>query len=86
MIDNRKAKQMTANTDSAGSRVDVLVEKLRADLTKRCNYMSYGDQTAYILGYMCSMLQTEVRSNNRLLENIEWHIEAVDRRIASEAV
>ena len=68
----------------AGSRVDVLVEKLRADLTKR-GY-SYADQSAYILGYMVSMLQTEVRKNADLLENIEWHIEAADRRIASEAV
>lgn len=77
---------MIANTDSAGSRVDVLVEKLRADLTKRCDYMSYGDQTSYILGYMVSMLQREARLHADILENIEWHIEAADRRIASEAV
>jgi hypothetical protein len=75
---------MIADIDPAGSRVDVLIEKLRADLTKRCDYMSYGDQTAYILGYMVSMLQREVRSNPNTLENIEWHIEAADRRIASE--
>ena len=74
---------MIANIDPAGSRVDVLVEKLRADLTKRCDYMSYADQTSYILGYMVSMLQREVRSSEDALENVEWHIEAVDRRIAS---
>ena len=74
---------MIANIDPAGSRVDVLVEKLRADLTKRCDYMSYADQTAYILGYMVSMLQREVRSSEDALENVEWHIEAVDSRIAS---
>ena len=84
MIDNRKAKQMIANIDPAGSRVDVLVEKLRADLTKR-GY-SYADQSAYILGYMVGMLQCEVRSNANALENVEWHIEAADRRIASETV
>ena len=74
------------NKVDAGSRVDVLVEKLRADLSKRCDYMSRGDQSAYILGYMISMLQTEVRSSKRLLENIEWHIEAADRRIATGTV
>jgi hypothetical protein len=72
------------NKVDAGSRVDILVEKLRADLTKR-GY-SYADQSAYILGYMVSMLQTEVRSSKRLLENVECHIEAADRRIASETV
>ena len=45
--------------------------------------MSYGDQTSYILGYMVSMLQREVRSSEDALENVEWHIEAVDSRIAS---
>lgn len=72
-----------ANIDPSGSRVDVLVEKLRTDLTKRCDYMSYADQTSYILGYMISMLQREVRLHSDILENVEWHIEAADRRIAS---
>lgn len=77
---------MIADIDPAGSRVNVLVEKLRADLTKRCDYMSYADQTAYILGYMVSMLQREVRLHDDILDNVEWHIEAADRRIASESV
>lgn len=74
---------MNADIDPAGSRVDVLVEKLRADLTKRCDYMSYDDQTYYILGYMVSMLQREVRLHTDILDNVEWHIKAADRRIAS---
>lgn len=77
---------MIEDIDPAGSRVNVLVEKLRADLTKRCEYMSYADQSAYILGYMVSMLQREVRLHADILENVEWHIEAADRRIASESV